>query len=376
MNASNSGLDCTATMLPQDLERVLVQIGFRTTGTELADAVAAEFGVTRMEAWDFVSAGLNSWFCAIWTDDLGETVFLGDTERREGFHEEDAIATGEPIIYGCGLVEMPEELRKEYDERLRATLLAQHVACVADAERAARKRAVTELPKRPEPQTGSQGRGARKTEGTAMLHVVPQPKSRLVSAAERRKRPKAKWAIEKRIPEHGVGQIYGETYTGESFVALDLALTIANGLCEWHGAPVNRAGAVVYVLMEGVFDFQQPIDAWLAAHPGMTDEKLYTLEEEDVDLANEESVRRIERDAELLSIEPVFFVIDTQSLATPGTDENSNTDMNLVFGNLKPLSARRRCPVATVHHTGYDTSRTRGASAQKAALDFQVRIEQ
>src|SRR5439155_14578191 len=132
--------------------------------------------------------------------------------------------------------------------------------------------------------------------------------------------------IEGVLPDHGVGQIFGASYTGKSFVAIDLSLRLANEMEDWFGHTIRRGGPVVYVLMEGVFDFQWRLDAWLDAHPGTSADDLLTLEEESVDLRNPESVARIVHDITALGVEPALVVIDAQGLATPGTDENSNTD--------------------------------------------------
>lgn len=201
-------------------------------------------------------------------------------------------------------------------------------------------------------------------------------KTRLKTDAERRNRPAPVWAVEGVLPEWGIGQIYGATYTGKTFVALDLALRIANGLPDWFGHKINRRGPVVYVLMEGSFDFQQRVDAWLAAHPGTTAKDLYTLEEEEVDLRDPASLKRIIEDVQALGLNPALVVIDTQGLATPGTDENSNTEMNQVMGLCKRLSRQLGAFVTTVHHTGYNTDRSRGASAQKQALDTEIRVRE
>lgn len=74
------------------------------------------------------------------------------------------------------------------------------------------------------------------------------------------------------------------------------------------------------------------------------------------------------------SIEPRLIVVDTQALATPGTEENSNRDMGTVMANMKRLCTAHGCFVLLVHHTGYDTAHSRGASAQRAALDAELRV--
>lgn len=201
--------------------------------------------------------------------------------------------------------------------------------------------------------------------------------SRLVTAAQRRDRPAPEWTIEHVMAKYGVGQMFGESYVGKTFVALDLALSLANKVEveAWHGNRINRAGPVVYALMEGAFDAQVRIDAWLAARPGATDADLFTLEEEALDLRDRGSLDALRQDITALGIEPVLVVVDTQSLATPGTDENSNPEMNLVMANLKELAKALNVFVLLVHHTGHEGTRARGASAQRAALDLEVKVE-
>lgn len=188
------------------------------------------------------------------------------------------------------------------------------------------------------------------------------------------------WAIEGVVPATGVGQVFGESYTGKSFVALDMALRVANGQREWFGKRIARPGPVFYCLLEGLSDWLGRVDAWLAGHPGTDADRFYTLPEQPVDLADEHSIEKVAGAIEAITgatgESAALLVFDTQSLATPGTDENSNTEMNLVMGNLKRLSQRLGCPVQLVHHTGYDQTHARGATAVHAACDFQVHVRE
>ena len=204
---------------------------------------------------------------------------------------------------------------------------------------------------------------------------APERKSRLLSAKERRDKPPMQWAVEKLIPEWGIGQMFGDTATGKTFVAIDLAMRMCNDNELWLNAKINHRGPVIYALMEGAFDFQQRIDAWIAAHTDATDEDLWVLEEEALDLASVESVVALVEDIRLLELRPAMVIIDTQALATPGTNESDNSEMGVVMSHLKALATELHCPVMTVHHTGLQNKeRSRGASAQKAALDFEIQV--
>ena len=46
----------------------------------------------------------------------------------------------------------------------------------------------------------------------------------VLTDAQRRSRPAPEWSIEHVIPSQGIGMVYGASYTGKTFVALDLAL--------------------------------------------------------------------------------------------------------------------------------------------------------
>jgi hypothetical protein len=207
---------------------------------------------------------------------------------------------------------------------------------------------------------------------------LPGSHPRLVTAAERRSRPPMTWTVDQIMSKWGVGQLFGATYVGKTFVTIDLALRVCNadveGVKDWFAHPILRGGPVVYILMEGSYDFQDRVQAWLNAHPGTSDEALYTVEEDAIDLRDPASLALLSAAISSTEVDPVVVVVDTQSLATPGTDENSNTEMNQVFSNLKRFAKDHNCFVLLVHHTGHDQTRARGASAQKAALDLEIEV--
>lgn len=199
--------------------------------------------------------------------------------------------------------------------------------------------------------------------------------SRLKTAEDRANRPEPRWLVEHVLPEWGVGQLVGPSYTGKTYVALDLALRVANGLAEWCGGVIAGPADVVYVAMEGAFDLAEREAAWLDAYPGTTGEGLFTLEEEALDLRDKASIELLAADIRLKSVAPALVIIDTQALATPGTDEQSNTDMSEVFARCKVLAKGLKCVVLLVHHTGHkEMERGRGASAQFAACDFSILV--
>ncbi|MFD5650963.1 AAA family ATPase [Streptomyces sp. NPDC127039] len=201
-----------------------------------------------------------------------------------------------------------------------------------------------------------------------------RPKSRFLTRQELRERPEPKWLVERLMPEYGIGQLFGPTYGGKTYAAIDLCMRITTGVVHWIGHTITMHGPVFYVLMEGGFDFGKRLDAWEMKY-GRTSDELYVMVEEELNLADTESLDQLAEDITAVSSTPRLLVIDTQSLAISGVDENDNTGMNEVMQKLKRLSKALGCFVLLVHHTGHATDeRSRGASSQPAALDVSIRV--
>ncbi|MCX4800578.1 helicase RepA family protein [Streptomyces sp. NBC_01214] len=198
--------------------------------------------------------------------------------------------------------------------------------------------------------------------------------SRFLTRQQLRERPEPRWLIERLLPEYGVGQLFGPSYGGKTYAAVDLSMRLCTGMDDWIGQKINGKGSVFYVLMEGGFDFAKRLDAWEMKY-GRTSDELSVMVEEELNLADPDSVEALAADVEATSSTPALLVIDTQSLAVRGVDENDNTGMNEVMQSLKALSKRLNCFILLVHHTGHENGdRARGASSQPAALDVIIRI--
>ncbi len=204
----------------------------------------------------------------------------------------------------------------------------------------------------------------------------PERVSRFLTRAQLRDRPEPKWLVERLIPEYGIGQLFGPTYSGKTYAAIDLSMRLCAGMSDWLDHKINSAGPVFYVLMEGAFDFPQRLDAWESCYGAREVAPLYTMCEEELNLADDDSLDRLAEDIEAVSDTRHLLVIDTQSLAIRGVVENDTSGMNEVMINLKRLSRRLHCFVLLVHHTGHAvTDRARGASTQDAAMDLIVGIK-
>ena len=197
----------------------------------------------------------------------------------------------------------------------------------------------------------------------------PKRKSRLIHISKIECRP-PDWLIPGAIEKNSLGLLFGESYTGKSFVAIDLALRVATGT-PWRGKPVGQM-PVVYIAGEGQSGIGRRLLAW-ELHNGVTrnDARFY--------FANALAMTDAAELAELVEDidvegQPGLIVLDTVARNFGGGDENSNADAGRFVAACDRLRERYQCTVLAVHHVGHgDKSRARGASALKAALDSEYR---
>lgn len=185
--------------------------------------------------------------------------------------------------------------------------------------------------------------------------------------------PPLEWTVQGVLPETGIAVIYGAPGCGKTFLALDLAAAISNGLPMWFNRFVQQRD-VVYVALEGGRGISQRLKAW-DKHSGQKADKLYVVNNP-LDLLNDDDVDEFVRGiSELCSKNSVVF-IDTLAQATPGGDENSSQDMGKALAAAKCIAAANDGLVILVHHCGKDSSKgLRGHSSLHGAADAVVEVK-
>lgn len=181
--------------------------------------------------------------------------------------------------------------------------------------------------------------------------------------------PPAKPVLKGYLYRDSVARMYGASGSMKSFLALDVAIHVANGW-EWHGHRVE-AGPVVYIVAEGAAGVWKRGAAWQQHHGKKIGPNLKFL-------PRPVQVTGPEWDALVMACErlrPVLVVLDTQARVTVGVDENSNTDMGEVVALVDRLKAATGACIWLVHHTGHNADRSRGASAVKGAMDTELSVK-
>ncbi len=176
--------------------------------------------------------------------------------------------------------------------------------------------------------------------------------------------------IEGWLSRDSVASLIGASESFKSFVALDMACHVATKR-PWWGA-ITHGGPVVYVIAEGARGFRRRLRAWEYAHnDGRQVSDLHFLPEP-VQVTGPEwnafiGVVRI--------LGARMVILDTQARCTVGVPENDNTEMGRVFDLADKLRRETEACVLFIHHTGYDKSHARGATAMYAGHQTEITVD-
>ena len=187
-----------------------------------------------------------------------------------------------------------------------------------------------------------------------------------------RNMPPVEWLVDGLLTKHGFSVLYGEPGAGKSFLAIDMALSVAYGKA-WHNNPVQR-GAVLYIAGEGVGGLGKRIKAWQAHHKLTADVPFYVLPTA-VRFREPEDVERLLRTIDNLDTKFSAVFVDTVARALLGGAENSATDMGLFVDACEVVKRHCDCALVAIHHSGKDAARgMRGSTSLLGACDTSVRI--
>lgn len=224
------------------------------------------------------------------------------------------------------------------------------------------------------PQVQDEGQSAKPEQSDAKEPAAP---FQFVPVADLKYRA-PEYIIGELIETGTLGLMFGDPGCGKSFLAVDLALSVATG-APFHGRD-TRQGAVFFIAGEGHSGLARRFEAWsqargvpLAGVPLFKSERAANF----LDGASARAVAfAVARLAEQHG-SPALIIIDTLARNFGAGDENNTSDMNEFVAAVDDLKARfPGCSVLIVHHSGHaEKQRARGAIALKGALDCEFRIE-
>lgn len=181
------------------------------------------------------------------------------------------------------------------------------------------------------------------------------------------------WLIPNFIPSEGTGVLYGSTGSYKSFMALDMAATLAHGVGgQWGAPPVQHD--VLFLAGEmpvGTARLRYP--AWQEWRGLQGSPNRLAILPMVPYLHNKEGWDGIKLDMDHLGMRPALIVIDTLSRLMTGMDENISKDAIQAIDFMESLARYYECFVLAVHHEGKDASKgARGSSALIANPDMAI----
>ena len=182
--------------------------------------------------------------------------------------------------------------------------------------------------------------------------------------------PPPDWLVTNVITVGSQVVLFGPSGSGKSFVALDLALSIATGQ-SWHGLAV-KPGPVAYVVAEGGHSIGKRVDAWIQ-HQGFApiDDMFFVLEP--VQLPIPDHVKGLLHQINARNKRPALIVFDTLARCFVGGEENSAKDVGVVVHHAGILQQATGAAVLILHHTGRAAQdQERGSTALRGAADVMI----
>ena len=187
------------------------------------------------------------------------------------------------------------------------------------------------------------------------------------------------WLVKDHIPKNALSTLYGPPGVGKTFVALDMALSIATGVPFSDEFPVDE-GHVVYIAAEGAWGLAPRVKAWEKSR-GVRADKLYIVPDA-VQLLDSDHVQRLLDELQRTFDIPKLIVFDTLARSMVGGDENAALDMGQAIQHIDAIRDRFADDdtgdgpnIMLIHHSSKDGLKERGSTALRGAMDTMLSVQ-
>ncbi len=197
------------------------------------------------------------------------------------------------------------------------------------------------------------------------MSLLPvEPAHRLATRAEERR-----WLITGLWSEEAVGILGGEPKCCKSFLALDMAVSVAAGMPCLRRFPVPQAGRVLlYAAEDALHIVRRRLEGICAA-------AAVRLPDLDVQVITAPTVRldleadRAALDETVAKLQPRLLVLDP-FVRLHRIDENASGEVAPLLAYLRELQRRHGVAVAVVHHAKKGGGRVRAGQALRGSSEF------
>lgn len=207
------------------------------------------------------------------------------------------------------------------------------------------------------------------THAAALPEAPTTSRYRYIHADDYVHQPPLGYHIKGLIPKVEMVMLFGPPQGGKSFLALDMAASVARGV-PWRGHRVHQ-GTVAYIAAEGSGGFVNRLAAYKSYH-GVASLDVHVLPATP-NFMNGADIKELI--AATVEVHPVLIIIDTWSQVTAGGNENSGEDMGKALAQARKLYNATKATCLIVHHSGKDAERgARGWSGLLGAADAMLEI--
>jgi hypothetical protein len=198
-----------------------------------------------------------------------------------------------------------------------------------------------------------------------------QLRAKLLTRDEVIKRPPPESLVDRLLFRSTLALLYGKPKSYKSFLALDLALSIASGR-RW-GDRTTAQGPVIYVAAEGLAGLGKRLQAWEQAYGHLRqDGDGFHVLPEVVRLLQAGDVGALVELA--VDMRPALVVLDTLNRCLVGGDENNSRDMGQAIDAADQIR-QTGSTVLIVHHADKAGRNYRGHSSLEGAVDTVLKLE-
>lgn len=172
--------------------------------------------------------------------------------------------------------------------------------------------------------------------------------------------------------------LLGESQSGKSFLAIDMAMAVARGV-EFFGHKVRRGGVIYQAGESAVGVRRRRFPAYRQAYDCARENLPVVLLERPVDFyTSDEQVDQFIEECRYWGkrmSEPLeLIVIDTFNKATPGANENDGKDMGMVLARCDRIRRETGAHVMLVHHLNAGGTKARGHTSLFANVENVITV--
>ncbi len=184
------------------------------------------------------------------------------------------------------------------------------------------------------------------------------------------------WLIDGFLPKSGPATIFGHPGSGKTFLALDIAASVAEGRA-WAGRDV-AGGPVFYVIAEGLTGFKNRIAAMLdSGRLSRTAPFAYIPTAIDLQSPTGDTpalIATLKHFAARTGSPPALIVIDTLS-KTFGAGKENTDDMAAYVANCERIAAEFEAVTLIIHHRPRNGDNERGHTSLRGGVVASVVVE-